>query len=357
MNCGIDIGHANIKITCVKVDECLKVRSMSFTFSEIGEMIEKLVLLVSHPDLVVITQTLCASRTFFASSKEGTHYIVDITNKLFGGKVRYLGLSYKLYDAEEAKKHYLEVAGRNWVATCFLTSYLKLFENGLVIDCGTISTDIVPVLGSKPVLLDDNDLEYTRLKTGELFWSGLYFTPIPSISNTIVLDDEEFQVKPSTKSMIFDAYVILGIISPEEIIGKYDSKQEDRRLVSFEFCVDRILDTICADKELLTANDAKKIAHFLAEKQRERTEKTVEKILSATEKKYKINLRVAAIAGAGKNIILRKVLQNLSFEEIIDIEKAASETLDMTDSQNNCETSLGCALIGLQAYNNSFESP
>ena len=353
---GVDIGGVNFKITSLtQTNKHLKVKSALFPFIGKTEMIEKLILHVSHPDLVVITQTFCANRQLFSSAKEGTHYIVDITENLFGGKVKYLGLSYRLYNAEEAKKDYLKVAARNWVATCYLTFYLKLFENGLVIDCGTNSTDIVPVLDSKPVTLDDNDREYTRLKTGELFWSGLYFTQIPSISNTVVLDGERFQVKPSTNARIFDAYILLGIVSPGDIIERYGSWQKGMSSISFESCADRILDTICADKELLTANDAKKIAQFLVEKQRENTEKTIKKILSAAKKKYEVDLKVAAIAGAGKNLILRKALENLAFEEIIDIEKAASETLDMVDSQSNCETSLGCALMGLQEYKRNFE--
>jgi probable H4MPT-linked C1 transfer pathway protein len=334
---GVDIGQMNIKITSLEMVECPRIRSVSFPFSEIGEMVEKLVFFVPHPDLVIITQTMCASRNFFSSLKEGTHYIVDLTERLFGEKVRYPALSYKLYMPEEAKKHYLDVACRNWIATCYLTSYLNLFEDGLVVDCGTSSTDIVPVLNSAPVTIDNNDQGYTRLKTGELFWSGLYFTRVQSISPTIVLDGEEFQVKPTSKCMIFDAFVVSGTVPPESDIVK----------ISFESCVERILDAIAADKELLTVNDARKIAQFFIEKQRKRTEITIEKVLSAVNEKYNKNLKVAAIAGVGKDIITRKALENLSFERIIDIEKAASEVLELETPQSNCETSLGCALMGL----------
>ena len=335
---GIDIGGVNIKITRVnQANGNLKVNSRFFRFDKRTEMIEKLVSSAPHPDIVVITQTISACRRFFSSLKEGTYYIIDLTEKLFGEKVRYPSLSYRLYSPEEAKKHYLDVSCRNWAATCYLASYLDLFEEGLVIDCGTISTDIIPVLNSTPVTLDDNDHIYTRLKTGELFWSGLYSTHLHWISNTIFLDGEEFRVKPTAKAMIFDAYVVLGIVSPEETAVN----------ISFESCVDRMLDTIAADRELLTVNDAKKIAQFFVEKQREKTKIAIEKVLSDANRKYKTNLKVAAIAGAGKDIILRKILDDSAFEEIIDVEKAASESLDLETSQSNCETSLGCALMGL----------
>ncbi len=344
---GVDIGGVNIKITQLTTrDEHLGVKSISFPFAGKGSMIENLITTITSPDLVVITQTLCANRSLFASAREGTHYIIDITERLFGEKARYPGLSYYLYNAQEAKKKYLDVAGRNWVATCYLASpYLKLFENGLVLDCGTNSTDIVPVINSKPVTLEDNDQGYTRLKTGELLWSGLYFTYMSSLSTSIILDGEEFQTKTSARALSLHVYVVLGLVSPEDIAKKYGSWRSDMKVVSVESSVKQMLNCISADNEVLSVTDAKKIAAFLAEKQREKTEDAIKKVLSATKKKYGINMKVAAIAGAGKDIILRKVLENLDVE-IHDIENAASKALDVEKSAN-CETSLGCALIGL----------
>jgi probable H4MPT-linked C1 transfer pathway protein len=339
---GVDIGGANIKITQL---DGLKVRSTLLPFVGKGDLIEKLIYSVTDPDLVVLTQTMCARRKLFSSSKEGTHYIIDMTHRLFGDRVKYLGLSYTLYGADEAKKKYLDVAGRNWVGTCYLVSYLGIGEDCLVIDCGTNSTDVVPVLHNNPVTIDDEDKEYTRLKTGELLWSGLFFTPVLSLSNTIVLDGEEYAVKPTTDVMTYHVYIALGIISPEEIAAKYSGWRTEMRRVSFQSSVEKMLDVISADRELLTPKDAEKIAKFLAEKQKKNTEKAVKKVLSAVKLKYGINLDTAAIAGAGKNVILLDVLKNLNFE-VVDIEKAASESFDMEDAQTNCETSLGCALRG-----------
>ncbi len=350
---GVDIGQTNIKITCLKKNKSLKARSLSFPFQEKGDMIEKLVTSVTDPDLVVVAQTLCFNRELFSSAKEGTFYSIDVVETLFGEKARYVGLPSTLYSSKEAKKQYLKVAGRTWVGTCYLASHINGMENGLVADCGTYSTDIVPVLDSRPITLHEHDLGYTRSETGELLWSGLYFTHVPSLSQVVVLDGEEFQVNPSTQAMSFDIYVILGTVSPEDVLSKF-SFLEDVSLISLESAVKRMLDVIAADKELLTVNDAKKIAQFLAEKQLEKTERAIRKVLSASQK-YGIDAKTVAIAGAGKDIILRKALENTPVEEILDIEKAASNLMDVEDSQKNCETSLGCALMGYHAYDNKFK--
>lgn len=353
---GVDIGGFHVKITqLTRTNNNIKINSAFIPFRQREELTEILTSLTTEPGLAVVTQTICGSRRHFSSIKEGTHYVIDIVGKICGeGKVRYPGLPCHLYTAEEAKKDYLKVAARNWVATSYLASpYLDLFEHGLVIDCGTTSTDIIPVIDSCPITLEDNDQVYMRLRTNELLWSGLYFTLISQVSNTVTLDGEEFRIKSSSRFLSFDIYVVLGLISAEDIAAKYYNWLQEMRLVSYDSSIDKMLDLICADRDVLGVHDAKKIAAFLAEKQVENTENSIKKVLSATKKKYGHDMKIAGIAGAGKDIILRRALENLAFEEIIDIEKAASETLDMGDSESNCETSLGCALMGLQAYNSS----
>ncbi|MBU7036931.1 MAG: hypothetical protein HXS52_03290, partial [Theionarchaea archaeon] len=189
-----------------------------------------------------------------------------------------------------------------WVATCYLTSYLNLFEDGLVIDCGTNSTDIVPVLNSRPMTLDDNDQGYTRTRTGELLWSGLYFTHVPSISHAILLGDNEYQTNPSTRAMSFDIYVVLDMVKSEDVLAEFNTKAEYRRLISPEASGRRIMDSVSADSELLGADDARKIACYLAEKQREKTLKAIKNVLAATKKKYKTDLKTVALAGAVKHL-------------------------------------------------------
>ena len=351
---GVDIGGFHVKITqLTRTSNNIKINSAFIPFRQREELIEILTSLTTEPGLAVVTQTICGSRRHFSSVKEGTHNVIDMVGKICGeDKVRYPGLPCHLYTAEEAKKDYLKVAARNWVATSYLASpYLGLFEHGLVIDCGTTSTDIIPVIDSSPVTLGDNDQGYMRLRTNELLWSGLYFTLISQISNTVTLDGEEFRIKSSSRFLSFDIYVVLGLISAEDIAAKYYNWLQEMRLVSYDSSIDKMLDLICADRDVLGVHDAQKIAAFLAEKQVENTENSIKKVLSATKKKYGHDMKIAGIAGAGKDIILRRALENLAFEEIIVIEKAASETLDMGDSESNCETSLGCALMGLQAYN------
>ncbi|MBU7039081.1 MAG: hypothetical protein HXS52_14225, partial [Theionarchaea archaeon] len=79
--------------------------------------------------------------------------------------------------------------------------------------------------------------------------------------------------------------------------------------------------------------------------------KAIKNVLAATKKKYKTDLKTVALAGAGKDIIVRKALEGEDLE-IIDLETEVSRAFDLKDMHHNCETSLGCALIGLEAFRN-----
>ncbi|MBU7039083.1 MAG: hypothetical protein HXS52_14235, partial [Theionarchaea archaeon] len=147
---GVNIRETTMEIANMGVQPCPEIQIERCPFAEKEDIIGDLIFSIGSSDFVVVTQNMCINRQLFSSAREGTHYIIDVTERLFGDKVRYLGLSSRLYTASEAREHYLNVACRNWVATCYLTSYLNLFEDGLVIDCGTNSTDIVPVLNSRP---------------------------------------------------------------------------------------------------------------------------------------------------------------------------------------------------------------
>jgi shikimate kinase len=58
-------------------------------------------------------------------------------------------------------------------------------------------------------------------------------------------------------------------------------------------------------------------------------------------------METVGIAGAGKDIILREALKGLNLD-IIDIEQAFSEQ-GGAGVEWNCETALGCALMGLES--------
>jgi uncharacterized hydantoinase/oxoprolinase family protein len=133
-----------------------EVKSVFFPFLKIGEIIRKLLSYILYPDFFVITQIICGSCQLLLSAREGTYNTIDIAEKPVCEKAKYLGLSYRLYSVKDAKRNYLKAAARNWVATCHITSYLKLSENYLVIDCRTASTDIAPVSYSTPATLEDN---------------------------------------------------------------------------------------------------------------------------------------------------------------------------------------------------------
>lgn len=80
--------------------------------------------------------------------------------------------------AAEAVAHYDDVASANFLATAMVAA--RLAHDGLLIDMGSTTTDIIALAGGVPVVQGWSDGE--RLRTGELVYTGLTRTPVMGVT-------------------------------------------------------------------------------------------------------------------------------------------------------------------------------
>lgn len=81
-------------------------------------------------------------------------------------------------DAAEARVHYGDVASANFLATAAVAA--RMAGDGLLIDMGSTTTDIIELAGGMPVAKGYCDGE--RLRTGELVYTGLTRTPVMGVT-------------------------------------------------------------------------------------------------------------------------------------------------------------------------------
>jgi (4-(4-[2-(gamma-L-glutamylamino)ethyl]phenoxymethyl)furan-2-yl)methanamine synthase len=81
-------------------------------------------------------------------------------------------------DAAEAAAHYEDVASANFLATAVVAA--RIAGDGLLIDMGSTTTDIIELAGGIPVAKGFTDGE--RLRTGELVYTGLTRTPVMGVT-------------------------------------------------------------------------------------------------------------------------------------------------------------------------------
>lgn len=113
----------------------------------------------------------------FATRYEGVAYMVALMRKTFGEAVRFYSLEGFL-DAHEAIAQWPDVASANWHASAALAASVQ--GDGLLVDVGTTTTDLIPLKDCAPRAIGRNDGD--RLTEGELIYRGVVRTPVMAVA-------------------------------------------------------------------------------------------------------------------------------------------------------------------------------
>ncbi len=231
-----DIGGANTKRLAFDSDTGeVKSEIHYFPFWQKKEEFESFLnYLTEDADRVGITMTaeLC---DVFESREEGVQYIVDTCEGVFEGPL-YLSLKRKLLKADDIENP-LELAAANWFGS---TYYLeKEFGEGILIDCGSTTTDIIPF--KKGSEYPKTDLE--RLTSGQLLYTGILRTPVSAIVSEVPLDGDLVPISSEYFAITADVYNVLGMLdegaySCDTPYGTGKSRSESMQRISRLLCAD-----------------------------------------------------------------------------------------------------------------------
>lgn len=274
-----DIGGANTKRLVLDVDTCGTTSEIHYfpLWKKKGEFAAFLQGLKEDADMVGITMTAELSDVF-SRREEGINYIVSICEEVFEAPV-YLTLDETLLKAGDINNP-LDLAAANWVASIHFLK--KKFSEGILIDCGSTTTDIIPFSASQKYPRKDID----RIKSGHLVYTGMLRTPVNTIVDAVPFGGEMVHISSEYFAITADVYTILGLILP----GAYSCDTPDGRGKSRSESMQRISRLLCADFEEVGNEAVMDICRYVKEKQ-------VETIASAIKKHDK---KDAYICGAGK---------------------------------------------------------
>jgi (4-(4-[2-(gamma-L-glutamylamino)ethyl]phenoxymethyl)furan-2-yl)methanamine synthase len=148
---------------------------------------------------VTMTGELCE---LFATRREGVIALSQhLAARLGPGTQFYMGLK-GFGDAKAAAADPSPVASANFLATAAAVAKLK--TKALLIDMGSTTTDIIAC--DRPQGLSDAE----RLQTGELVYTGLTRTPVPSITTRGVLAGQWQGLARDTFATMADVRRVLG---------------------------------------------------------------------------------------------------------------------------------------------------
>jgi (4-(4-[2-(gamma-L-glutamylamino)ethyl]phenoxymethyl)furan-2-yl)methanamine synthase len=277
---GWDIGGANLKAARLSAGG-LNVRTRPFAIwqrrDELAHALRALAFASglggSAQDRVAVTITAELSDAF-RSKREGIAFVLDALAEVYPhAPLAVFGVDGRFHSAEAARADHMRVAAANWMATALLVA--RRIPECLLVDIGSTTTDIVPIVGGAVAAQGRNDPE--RLLRGELCYSGALRTTVAAVVRRVPLWGGWCPVSAEHFASVQDAHLLLGSLAPEECVAP----SADGRPAEPEFAAERLARVVCADTELLHPDEILAIARHIADTQVRQIAGAITQVLSA----------------------------------------------------------------------------
>jgi probable H4MPT-linked C1 transfer pathway protein len=298
---GWDIGGVNTKVARVAGGRLLAVRGRPFELQRAPEtlvpLLRELATEVSvgsgrgegaAPEATTHAVTMTAELSqMFRTKRDGVAFVLDAVTTAFPfSAVRVFTVDGRFVAVDEARQRPLAVAAANWAATAHAVA--RHHPDALLVDIGTTSTDIIPIVAGAIVAAGRTDPE--RLASGELVYTGAVRTPAEAIASHVPLGDTMAGASAEGFALAGDVHVWRGSLAPAD----YTSPTPDGRVATREFAGERLARVVCADREMLDEAGVSAIADALATAQVQRVTAAIRRVVARHP-----SLRTAVVTGLG----------------------------------------------------------
>ncbi|MFX0058589.1 MAG: hydantoinase/oxoprolinase family protein [Candidatus Hodarchaeota archaeon] len=329
---GLDIGGANTKAALMNFQNGEIIDSFSYieyypfwekSLNGIPNMLSRVLSKITKKARVKIKDINYFSIAItaelsdaFKTKKEGILIILNALSQVLDQeKLRFISNNGDFLAYEEAKKNFASISGANWVSTSiFLSNFIS---KCILIDAGSTTIDIIPILNSLPVAKGKNDIE--RLMNHELIYTGGLRATIPSISHFVPYKGSFIRISFEKFALVSDIHRILYNISEDE----YINDTADNRSKSIDDCYARLARIICMDIDTISKDDLNSIAKYIYQKQLELISTEIQQFLTdliprIPEFKDDITFVITGIAA---EFLIRRALLHLGYINILNYEE------------------------------------
>jgi probable H4MPT-linked C1 transfer pathway protein len=316
----IDIGGANLKAaredgSAFSIPFALWKEPVRLT-EHVGACLDRL----GNIDSLAVTMTgeLCDC---FATKSEGVRHILEavensIASRTTAAEVLVWTTSGELIAVDAARERPLSVAAANWLALVTWVAREYRDEQGIVVDVGSTTTDIIAFRGGDalPFGLDDT----SRLASGELVYAGCRRTPVCAVVDTVKRRGARQMVAAELFATMLDVYVTLGV-TPED---DDDRDTADGRPVTRGAASARLARMICVDPPDLSTHEARGIAEQIAEV----FELSLAASIQRVADRANVCLERVPVSGSGESVAKRALGRlNLPYDSVTSMEASHGE--------------------------------
>ncbi len=256
----------------------------------------------------------------FDSRDQGVQTIIDTLQQLLPGKdlLVYAGLEGFLKVDNIQKHHFISIASANWLASASWAASIQ--NNGLFIDIGSTTTDILVLSEQKVVAVGLTD--YERLVSGELVYTGCIRTAVMAVTQSAYFQGHEMGLMAEYFATMADVYRLTGELN--EAHDQTDTADGAEKTISASALrLSRMTGYEYTEDDLgLWRQFAKDIKY----QQRNNIEKACQRQLS----RNLISSHDSFIGAGVGRFLVRKIADNLGYS-YLDFDDMVNTTLDDSD--------------------------
>jgi probable H4MPT-linked C1 transfer pathway protein len=207
---------------------------------------------------------------------------------------------------EAALDNPLPVAASSWHALARFAGRYVPQRAGLVINIGSSTSDIVPLVHGLPTPRGRTDPE--RLVSGELVYTGVKQSPICAVASRVPWKGFLCPLAQEVSATMWDVYLLLGDL-PEEP-DRTDTA--DGRAATRQAAHDRLARSICADRTLVDHEAACTIAKAVAEAQLDALAEAADRVIGTLPERPG-----GVVLSGGGEFVARRVIERLGLSSRI----------------------------------------
>lgn len=296
---GLDIGGANLKAATASGQACSVPFDLWRAPDELPQQLRELLQRFPPADALAVTMT-GELADCFATKAEGVRRIVQSCEEVAGNRpVHFWHTSGQFVSAARAIAEPLGIAAANWHALATWAGRLVPHGRALLIDIGSTTTDLIPLVDGHPCPQGLTDV--TRLLAGELVYTGVRRTPLCAVAPSAPFRGQMCPLAAELFATTLDVYLILGLI-PEDA---EDCHTANGRPATKAAAHDRLARMLCCDREELSLADATVISRFFADAQQRQLRDAVSKVLQRSLGE----LQAVVVSGSGSCVAKRLVTE------------------------------------------------
>lgn len=148
----------------------------------------------------------------FINRRDGVNKISSLMSEKLGKNSWFYAGEKGFVTLSEIDELHTQIASANWHASA---SYVaKKIDQGLLIDIGSSTTDLILLKDAKPANEGFSDAE--RMRADELVYTGVVRTPLMALAQRITFNDQQYHIAAEHFSTTADIYRITGDLTEME---------------------------------------------------------------------------------------------------------------------------------------------